>query len=466
MPGESSFHSLFRGRVTGAVRRSRATMLGRFIAWGGCGVVVAAAALRVTGSDDVVSFVAWGWATVVVLAVGAAGVLPRERPKTRRDVARSLDEERGAAGAVLSASWLLEGRTESRLSALVVRDADRVCTPDERRGSAPVPTTWLTLALGLICLSLLLPTVPSPFGGPGRAVGARSVGDAAAIGGAAAPNGGGAEDGAKAAAPAPDLADLARFEIRTDHQIYVLGEEIRLTGLLRPLAHVGEDVELSVVVGLADGLPSTDVGFGIGVRPVRPEWDWVLSEGSDETLRGRLDLRAHLERFGIYKVGLITIDAWVLPDEDARLSGGVQSNRLTIQIAPNRKRQKVRKPEPVEKKRQPKKRNDPRKDKEDRGNRGGKPPELGEKDRLKHAERKAKAVKPLLADGPTVDKEVEVFERQEGGDAPRPRAPKPEPESPSRTFIKSEEQAVKRLRLTPRDRRILKDYFDAIRRRQ
>jgi len=425
-------------------------------------MVICALFLRLADEDGVVLKVAWGWMAVLGLGVLAAWLLPRERDELRRRVAHTIDEERDAAGAVLAAAWVLEGRSPSRLGGLVVRDADRACAPEERRGSAPLPATSLTLALGLLCLSLLLPTVPSPFGGVGVSVAPEAEVGASVISGSHLSQ---ASEGSAAAAPPPDLGEVARFEIRADRQIYVIGEEIRLTALLRPLAEVGADVPLSVVIGLADGLPSTDVGFGVGVRPVRPGWKWILAEGAKEPLEGRIELRPHLERFGLYKVGLLTIDAWTLTESGAdAIDGGARSNTLTIQIAPNRKRQRIRKPEPVERKRQPKKKNDPNKDKKDRGKRGEKPPELGDPDRLPDAQRKAKAVKPLLTDGSMVDKEVAVFERERGGEQVPSPSKLPEAMSPTRSFIKSEEQAVKRLLLTPRDRRILKDYFDALRR--
>jgi len=257
---------------------------------------------------------------------------------------------------------------------------------------------------------------------------------------------------------------VARFEIRTNQKVYLLGEPIELTAVLRPLADAGGSVPLDVVVGLSDGLPSQDRGFGIGVRPVEAPWEWSLPGARDEPLEDRVDLVPHLRRFQIYKVGLITIEAWVAPrgHEEGVVVGGLASNRVTIQIAENRRKLQVRKPEPTQKKRSPQNRKRTRqKDGNAEARRGASRPKQGKPDRMAAAKRKAQAVKPLLASGPTTEKEVEVFERERGGTAPPP-PPVPLPEAPTRTFIKREEHAVKRLGLSPRERRLVRSYWDAI----
>lgn len=459
------FEVLFNDRVAAAVRRQRAVVLARTLAIGGTAVVVAALSLRIWGDGGVVSAVAWGWLIALAIACACAYFLPRGGRPLRRHVASALDQEQDAGSAVLAASWVLEGQARTRLGAIVLRDADDSCSETTRRGSPPVSTTWLGVALGLLCLSLLVPTLPSPFAGIGRATPA-GVSDADGGGQDRAPGAGKGSATAGGPAGPPDLSELARFEIRTDHRIYLIGEPIWLTAVLRPLADAG-DVPLEVVVGVTDGLPSKDVGFGVGVRPIRVRWNWSFPDIGDEPLQGRLELNSYLEAFGIYKVGLITIEAWVAPKGDGTsgpVVGGLASNQITIQIAENRKRQRVRKPEPVEKKRTPNKpKSDPKKDKKKRGRRGNqKPPDLGDPDRLKNAQRKAKAIKPLLSDGPTVDKEVVVFNREEGGNQAPPPAKRTLVEEPARTFIKREEHAVEKLGLSPRDRRLVKQYWDAV----
>ncbi|MAG55583.1 MAG: hypothetical protein CMJ83_04755, partial [Planctomycetes bacterium] len=325
----------------------------------------------------------------------------------------------------------------------------------------------LVVALGLVALSLLLPTVPSParIGASGPLAVSRT--EPPANGGRSVGPGGEGGGAARGTAKRPDASELARFEIRTDRKIYLLGEDIRLTAVLRPKAGVGRDVPLEVMIGVTDGLPSPDVGFGIGVRPIAPGWSWTVPEDpSTPPQSDTLVLNGDLRRFGIYKVGLLTIQAWAVPSDETHVEGGLVANTLTIQIAENRLKQRIRKPNPVDFAKNPrKKKSDPKKDKQGRGKRGDKKPRPGPKDRLERAQRKAKAVKPLLTDGPRVEKEVEVFDRQRGGQAPRPRPRPPATETPARTFIKQEEEAIRRVPLTPRDRRVLKRYFDAVRRR-
>ncbi|NRA95673.1 MAG: hypothetical protein HRU14_05630 [Planctomycetes bacterium] len=462
------FEALFKHRVAAAMRRQRAVVLARTLAVSGTAVLLAALVLRIFLGGSVVSTVAWGWLASVGVACSFWFLRPRNQQLLRRDVAGAIDREHAAGGAALAASWVLEGRTRSRLGAVVLRDADNACVDLGRRGSPPFPTTWLGVALGLLCLSLLVPTLPSLLGGGGRGMTSATPPAGGGLGASPPPvSGSGAGVvGVGAATERPDLSELARFEIRTDHRIYLIGEEIRLTAALRPLADAGGDVPLDVVVGVTDGLPSEDVGFGAGVHPIRAPWDWSFPEAGDEPLEGHLQLKTYLENFQIYKVGLITIEAWVASRGDGTsrpVRGGLASNQITIQIAENRKRQRVRKPEPVAKKRTPKKlKSDPKKEEKDRGRRGRNKPELGDPDRLKAAQRKKKAVKPLLSDGPTVDKEVIVFEREQGGDAPPPPAKRTLADSPARTFIKREEHAVERIGLSPLDRRLVKSYWDAV----
>jgi len=458
------FEALFKHRVAAAVRRQRAVVLARTLAVSGAAVVIVALALRVWGDGGGVSAVAWGWLVALAVACICAIVLPRDRHPLRRDVASALDREHDARGAVLAASWVLEGGACSRLGAVVLRDADISCAGPVRPGSPPLPTTWLGVALGLLCLSLLVPTLPAPSLTSGRGM-SSTLPPPQGEGGSPPPPVSGTEAVGVGAAR-PDLSELARFEIRTDHRVYLLGEEIRLTAVLRPLADAGGSVPLEVVIGVTDGLPSRDVGLGDGVRPIRAPWEWSFPGAGSPPLLGHLSLNSYLEKFQIYKVGIITIEAWVAPRGDGSsglVRGGLASNQITVQIAANRKRQRVRKPEPVQTKRSNKKpRSDPGKDKKDRGRGGRNKPELGDIDRLKNAQRKAKAVKPLLSDGLTVEKEVIVFDRELGGEAPPPPAKKPVVEPPARTFIKREEHAVERIGLSPLDRRLVKTYWDAI----
>ncbi len=407
----------------------------------------------------------WGWALAASVST-AYGLLRRtDQPALRRDVATRMDRERSAGGAVLAATWLAEGGTRSRLGAMVLRDADSVCSDPEPRGSRPLPTSWLGLALGLLCLSMLVPTLPlgDLFGaGVDASSATQGSADPSPVPGAEVP--GLTEPSGGSPAPPPDLSEVARFEIRTNQKVYLLGEPIELTAVLRPLADAGGSVPLDVVVGLSDGLPSQDRGFGIGVRPVEAPWEWSLPGARDEPLEDRVDLVPHLRRFQIYKVGLITIEAWVAPrgHEEGVVVGGLASNRVTIQIAENRRKLQVRKPEPTQKKRSPQNRKRTRqKDGNAEARRGASRPKQGKPDRMAAAKRKAQAVKPLLASGPTTEKEVEVFERERGGTAPPP-PPVPLPEAPTRTFIKREEHAVKRLGLSPRERRLVRSYWDAI----
>ena len=80
------------------------------------------------------------------------------------------------------------------------------------------------------------------------------------------------------------------------------------------------------------------------------------------------------------------------------------------------------------------------------------------------AQRVASLVQPIVNPGPTVDKEVSVFEREPGGPAPPlPVAPQAADDTPSRTFLRRPEVPLVPPDLSAEERDVLRRYFDSIR---
>jgi hypothetical protein len=170
---------------------------------------------------------------------------------------------------------------------------------------------------------------------------------------------------------------------------------------------------------------------------------------------------------GIYKPGLVTARAFARPSDDSgTVSEGAGSNEITIQITENKEDLSTRLPQPQGEKKQPEKQGPPKPREEPPGNKGGakSKPKLGDPDRLAGAKRVASLVQPIVNAGPTIDKEVSVFEREPGGPAPpMPVAPKPPDDAPSRTFLRRAEVPVIPPDLTAEERDVLRRYFDSIR---
>ena len=448
-------------RAAVAQRRRGGAAFGRVLGGAGLVVVLVTAALCWRGVSGVASVTAFSWIAAVLLAAVVGLVVARRRDADLRAAAVEVEAARGAGGAVVAATWLHTTGHEARFGPLVMRDADRACSGARLRGGAPWVANGLLLALGCLFLSVLL--LATSWVPPARGLVERAFSMGVA-------DHEGAERGDDAVPSSTvDLSELARLEVRTDRAIYLLDEPIILTVLLRADAGIEEDVPLDVVVGFTNGLPSPDVGFGTGMRVVKPDFALHLparsKDGEEEkpVIYGQLDLKPVLERSGIHDLGLFTVEAFARPRSEDLVSGGVRSNELTFQIGPNRSRQQVQKPQPVSRHRAPKTRpTEKPKKKPGQGRQGPGKGKLGQRDRLPEARLKAQVTRPLLADGPQIEKDVNVFDTERGG-AGQKKPPETFGDSPLRSFVRQEEQAVSRLRLSAADRRLLKDYWDAIR---
>jgi hypothetical protein len=195
------------------------------------------------------------------------------------------------------------------------------------------------------------------------------------------------------------------------------------------------------------------VGFPGTIRVPRAPGSAV-----DKTVR----ILGALKSWKIYKPGLYTLEARAISvSPGSKGLGAVVSNRITIQVSENRERIRYRQPTPTRKQKQkdaPRKRKDPAKRPEGKG--GKDALKLGEPDRLPNVKRLAHAVKPLLSDAPTVEKEVEVFERERGGKIkPLPGRTENSAKGTRPDLTRRPESAIPRLTFSPLERRLIRRYF-------
>jgi hypothetical protein len=459
-PG-SRFDTLLRRRVAAARRMRFAATATDALAVFGAVVAVTLILHRVLGGEPDLTSVAWGFGSAMLLSLATGAVASRLGARERSRELVLLDQERRGEGSLIAAAALQTGGAKSRLGPLVLSRADLAADVAVPPGSRAIPVNSIVLALGCLCLSVGVALIQDPLRGP-KAVSAGTPGGQLDVD--RVPDA--TPERVSGGASAPDLAELARIELKADGVVYLPGEEIWLTLTLRPLAGTGEAVPLETVLGVADGSPSPDVGFGEGMRRVDLAFGWELPPRPLDPRVERYLLTPDVERLGMNKPGLITLQAYARPRVSGGVGGGVGSNPITIQIAENRTTEKVRQRAPVDLARSPKAPKGAPKDTPPQGHRGDRKPESGAPDRLERAQRKAQAVKPLLADGPRVEKEVEVFDRERGGRAPPPPTQASPTHVPTgREFSPREEATLERPDLSPKDRRILRAYFDALRRK-
>lgn len=449
-------------------RISKRSAAWRVLVWalglGAPAIVALVLHARLTGAALGVSFdrFALAWGVLAACALAAAAATRLRRGPDDAVLAATLDRRHSAAGLFSAAAFVLDpGRDPGPLAAVVVSRAN------DAAAGLPLPSAsrarlGLKRALFFFLLGLLLALVP---GGPrGSFAGLGTGGE-----GASAPDAGPDSRGADAAPESRNdrqvpLDEIASLILKSNHQIYPLGGEIHLTVELKSLRAVDADVPLELVLAVTDGLPSPDVGFGSGWRPIPLRLEWSLPKEQGGKLTQWFPMKATLQDLGMYKPGLITARAFAKPKDDGGpVSEGAGSNELTFQITENKEDLSTKMPQPQGQQQQPEKQGPPKKD-EPPGNQGGKSkPKLGDKDRLAGAKTVASLVQPIVNAGPTIDKEVAVFEREPGGPAPpMPITPKPPDDKPSRTFLKRPEVPVAKPDLTAEERDVLRRYFDSI----
>lgn len=461
------------GRLARAFRRELrrlatwrfAHVLGRLLQAAGL-LLLGAVALQAALGAHPLPVLAWGWALALPAALAAALLAARPGRAARREAARAWDRRLQAHGAVLAATHLAGGsRQGSLLEPLVLRDAMRALEAAPRE--APVRPSGRPLALAILLAVLAFVGGSGAFGGAGRGRNPGSgqgAGDFADEGSAAERAEQEAEPGSSRGPGAATLEDLAVLEVRTRHRVLMLGEPVELVVTLKARGERDEELPLRIQVGVADGMPVPDQGLGPGFRVLQLPEPLELPREPGSGASRTLDLAPFMESWGIYGTGIFTLEArGGAADPERRDLGVVRGNRWSFQISENRRRHAVRKPEPVTASRPvqvPRKRPDPE---TSRAGRGGEPPEGGPPERLPGVPRRPAAVKPLLGDGPSVEKEVEVFERERGGGQPPAGTPSREhADLPRPVFTRKPENPVPALTYAPGERRLIREYFEAL----
>ena len=447
----------WRRILRGAACERFALAFGRWLSSLGGLIVLGQAGAMVLGREPA-GLVGPGWAAAGLLALVAALAAAPPRGAARRRLARTWDRGVGARGALLAATHLLdEGGGSPRLAPLVLSEAGAL--PAGPLHAERPPAVSLSTAGGWLCLSfllLLLPPAASPRS-PEEAL--RSAWNAVMDG---LGRTSGEEERNEEEAPREGLDRRIVLELRTNKTVYLMGEEILVTARVKTRALLAEAQTLKLRLGVADGLPFPDQGLGEGFRPVDFPGPVVLAGEAGAEARVVLPIKGFLNAADIYRPGLYTLEARAVSlGPDGADLGAVVSNRVTIQVAWNREHNRYRQPSPVkneQKKRAPRARKKPKRD--SRGQKGRKTPAPGPPEREPQVKLKSHAVKPLLSDGPEVLKDVNVFERERGGDLPprREKRPPAERDLPP-TFIRRQVEMLRRYSFSPEERRLVRLYF-------
>jgi hypothetical protein len=459
--------SVERGRALRArVRRRFVTALALFAPL----AVVAAVHARVAGLSPADA----AGRALLVFALAAAGAVAyalfalRGAPPVAVVAAR-LDDVAAAddpARAGLCAAAAHAAETPSYWAPLVLARADAVADgiaplvhPGPPRWCGPRAATWLLIALA----AAFAPTGPEGVLGGADAAGAKS----GARGAASRPTSSDPEREADAADPRPDLRDLARLSLKAGRRTLAENEELVLGLELLMDRAVADAVPLEVVLAVADGLPSPDQGFGVGWRVARLALDWRTPRENGGRLTHLQSMNEALDAIGIPRRGMLTfVAAARVADPYASVKGGVLSEPLTVRFSPNVEKSRTEAPTPAptakgESKAKPEPKPDDRKKD---GEARGKKPELGAPEELPDAQTYASLVRPLFNDGPTVEKDVAVYEREKGAVATPPPPPTAEDAgAPARTFERRAEAALRRAAASPAEREALRRYFALLR---
>lgn len=466
MPGQA-LQKRFRLERRISSRSAAANVLLWAFAFGGPVAVALVLHARLTSFDPGAGFrrflVAWsGLAAAAVLGALLALVLRRA---SDRVLAQRLDRRHEGVGLFSAAVALL--RTEAAPSALgpvVIARADELVALLPLMSRIRHKAFKIRRTVLFFVLSLILALIP---GGPSGSL----AGMGAGPDGPTRPEAGSESRADQSAAPESRenpptlLHELVSLRLRSDHQIYSLGSEIFLVIEIETKRPIATDVPLEIMLAVTDGLPSPDVGFGPGFRPVPLRLKWSIPKEEGGKLKQIFPMKETLRTLGIYRPGLFTAEAFALPALDgAGVSDGARSNELTFQVTENKEDLQTKAPQAQGQQKQPEKKT-PDETKSERGKEGGKKkPELGDPDRLADAQRVASLVQPIINPGPTIDKEVSVFDRETGGPAPPlPVARKAPDESAGRTFLRRPEVPQKAPELSVEERDVLRRYFDAIR---
>lgn len=382
-------------------------------------------------------------------------------------IARGFARDASDVDLLAAGAHVLTDAPDGRLSPLVADAAERlaVALPAGRRAPISVRSVVaLVVAIGVAsALCRLFPT-------DGVGLGHRLATDASALF-APASDSRPSSSPATESAPAPEtkkevVPDVA-ITVVSDRRIYTLEAPIELTFGLDVKRPASVAVPIEVRLGVSDGLPYPDAGFGDGFRVLAIPLGW--SVGTDVgVLKQKFGVLEHLKTMGIYRPGLFTFVVAAAPvTSPSPIDPGLMGNTLVVQVAENVEDLSARLRVPMGSKEE-KEKKEPSKEAPKKGNTegAGTPPVLGAPDRLPEARRVGVAVEPLFNDGPTIEKDVSVWDREKGGDTPPPPPPPPPPAAPaSRTPVFKKETDLVRPAFSPADRDAVRRYFERLNRR-
>lgn len=458
---EGSFAKLWKRQQRRMRRGLAASLFGFWASLAGLLAAGAAFALWWRGSELWVAVPLLWIASLLAGCLMAWAASGRNRERRRKSLLE-LDRICRARAAFLATDALDRREAASRLEPLVREAADEAAA---RNGFRPPEEDargmrWGMLLLGLFVLSILFAVLPrSEFGRLPLASGA----------------GGGTQRGLRQPAAFPDpeiaggvdsgsspLAEAAGISIKTPERIYRPGEEIPLFIRASARAPLDEDLplELLLVVGPKSFSAESLEGRGFLLRPALD----VPAAGGPSAPRIE-ELGAFLEEAGVERGHEASVEVWAR-DATGRIEGVIRSNRIHLKLVDDHGKDTV----PQQREAGPGS-FDPERNPEadppgDPSQEGEADPGLGAPKRLPGAELVAEAVRPLLGEGDSITKEVEVFSTPESGRAPPPGWKPPGIEVPEPAFEKRAEEMPGETPPGPAERVLLRRYWDAVRGRR
>lgn len=427
--------------------------------------VVAAVSARALGrsSFDAAAAALCAFVAAVIGAVFAAVLAARRAPGPSR-IAALIDAASGGDGLFSAAAHVLHRPAGGRLDAVVLARADRAVDL-----APPLPVVGLPRWTGpriLVWLAAAVVVAFLPGGKDGILGGAdRSRGGDAAEGPVPDRKGADRSRSADAEDRRPELRELARLNLTAGNKVLHENEELILGIELLTDRAVGVAVPLELVLAVSNGLPSPDEGFGVGWRTAKVPVEWSLPPNAPGRVMHLQPMLQALKDIGMPREGFVTfLAAARVSDPFAPVKGGVLSNQVTVRFSPNITKERTESPErPPEAKSGPKAKPAPKPEPKGDGTAKGAKPELGAPEPLPEADTYASLVRPLFNEGPTVEKDVAVYDRETGGPGVPPPTPPPSSTPPARTFERRPEAAVPRVALNAADRKAVRDYFARLR---
>ncbi|MCB1282614.1 MAG: hypothetical protein KDB18_13915, partial [Salinibacterium sp.] len=248
--------------------------------------------------------------------------------------------------------------------------------------------------------------------------------------------------------------------VKTDRDVYLIGEEIPMRVRLRTLEPLPEGVALEAIA-VVDG-----------ETLLRLPLDWTLPTEAGSELSTEIPMKVGLEAAGLYRRGLLTFDVHVRPRESRPgLGGSAPANRWTIQISENAEKLKTPMPAPVNQKPKPKPKPEREPDPERRPNEEEKKdpekPEIPRPGEQPGPPPPADisdvpfVIDPLFSGNETKEREIDVFDR-DPVDAENPPPPQSRPRPKARSYEPLRLADIESLPLPARERGIVRRYLESI----